>query len=131
MRNLPILLAFVASAAVAAPSVEIASPGQSEIVRGKLRSVATASAEATEVIFYLDDQPVASASKAPFTIEIDCDGHGGQHLLIAEAHDAAGHATRSVAVAVTVDATPDTGCSSAVGAATFALLALAGALRRR
>src|SRR5438067_1237110 len=116
-----------------AASVRITAPTPSKPVRGMLHRTAPASdvSAAAEVTFFLDDQEIASATNAPYAVQIATEKLAGPHLLYAETRDAAGNLVRSPAVAITIDGTPDTGCASAPGAAGFALIALFGVLTRQ
>jgi methionine-rich copper-binding protein CopC len=99
---------------VTPPTVSIDSPLAGAVVT----AVATLSASAdddvavTAVDFLVDAVAIGTdANGAPFTLDWDSTTVAdGAHALTARAHDAAGHATLSVAVAITVvnDVTPPT-----------------------
>ncbi len=103
------VLTFIVTLTVTAdatpPAVTLTSPQAAATLSGKLTLVASASDDVgvASVAFLVDGQSVASSTGAPFSAQWDsATVANGAHQLAARAVDAAGNATTSAAVAVTV-----------------------------
>lgn len=103
----------------APPEVWLISPLEEGPWRGSLTFAAGASDDlgVLEVAFFVDGREVGSAASPPYALEVDALAFdSGPHLVVAEALDFAGRLSRSRAVAIVIDNTPATGCSSAPSA---------------
>jgi subtilisin family serine protease/spore germination cell wall hydrolase CwlJ-like protein len=97
---------------VTPPTVAITAPAAGASVSGSVAISAAASDNAgvTRVDFFSDGSLIAADTTAPFAVTWDSTAVApGAHSLTAKAYDAAGNATTSAAVSVTVlDVTPPT-----------------------
>jgi hypothetical protein len=103
------------------PTVSISSPADGTTVGGTVTVAATATDDTgvTAVDVAVDGATVGTDTTAPYEVPWDTGASAnGSHALTAIAHDAAGHATTSAPVGVTVSNVVDTSPPSAPGGLT-------------